>query len=144
MNTDLMRTRVRTIEFAWVEYIINVAPRGGVAPSSTGWGTFARLVLLVRCTRILGRRTAPYPTFPYSYPRPAWFYPNILVLTHVAAVVDGVIAHLRQGAPAAAIRRTPPTKSQRDAHTATAPPSPPPSPSFDGHQIMASVKRYPI
>ena len=28
----------------------------------------------------MGRRTAPFPTFPYSYPRPAWFYPKILVL----------------------------------------------------------------
>ena len=27
-------------------------------------------------TRILGRRTAPLPTFPYSSPRPAWFYPR--------------------------------------------------------------------
>ena len=31
-------------------------------------------------TRILGRRTAPSPTFPYSCPRPAWRYPKILVL----------------------------------------------------------------
>ena len=32
-------------------------------------------------TRILGRRTAPFPTFPYSSPRPAWLLPKILVLT---------------------------------------------------------------
>ena len=31
-------------------------------------------------TRILGRRTAPFPPFLYSLPRPAWFYPNILVV----------------------------------------------------------------
>ena len=30
-------------------------------------------------SRILGRRTAPFPTFPYSSPRPAWRYPKILV-----------------------------------------------------------------
>ena len=27
-------------------------------------------------TRILGRRTAPFTTFPYFYLRPAWFYPR--------------------------------------------------------------------
>ena len=32
-------------------------------------------------TRILGRRTAPFPPFLNSQPRPAWFYPKILVLT---------------------------------------------------------------
>ena len=37
-------------------------------------------------TRILGRRTAAFPTFPHSYPRPAWFYPKILVLKHGACL----------------------------------------------------------
>ena len=32
-------------------------------------------------TRILGKRTAPPLTFSYSCPRPAWFYPKILILT---------------------------------------------------------------
>ena len=27
-------------------------------------------------TRILGRRTAPFLTVPYSLPRAAWFYPR--------------------------------------------------------------------
>ena len=35
-------------------------------------------------TRILGRRTAPLPPLSYFLPRPAWFYPNILVLTRIA------------------------------------------------------------
>ena len=36
-------------------------------------------------TRILSRRTAPFPPFPHSLPRPAWLYPKILVLTPIAS-----------------------------------------------------------
>ena len=62
-------------------------------------GQHLRYGALLVLARILGRHMAPFSlfTFPYSSPRPAWCYPNILVLVESALAGLGALGHLRIG-----------------------------------------------